>query len=175
MLKNYLTTAWRNLRKRAGFAAINVLGLAVGLACCLLIGLYIADELSFDRFHENGERIYRMKHTWSALDETPAPDDFAVWGSAAPGPLLKDEFPEVEHVVRFSGQHRMLLRHEDRTFQEENYLFADSNFFDVFSFELLRGDPGQVLMQPDVIVLTASAAQRYFGDADPIGQTMMAY
>ncbi|MEM6648540.1 MAG: ABC transporter permease, partial [Bacteroidota bacterium] len=132
MLKNYWTIAWRSLRKRAGFAAINVLGLAVGLACCLLIGLYIADELSYDDFHEKGERIYRMKHTWSALDETPAPDDFAVWGSAAPGPLLQDEFTAVEQVVRVSGQHRLLLQYGAHAFQEENYLYADSTFFDVF-------------------------------------------
>ncbi|GAB5519350.1 MAG: ABC transporter permease [Rhodothermales bacterium] len=172
MLRNYWTTAWRNLRKRAGFAAINVFGLAVGLACCLLIGLYIVDEMSYDRFHEEGERIYRMKHTWSGIDETPSPDHFNVWGSAAPGPLLKEEFPEVEHVVRLSGKHRFLLQHEDRVFQEESYLFADSAFFEVFSFELLRGDPTQVLAQPDGIVLTETAAQRYFGDEDPIGQPM---
>ncbi|MEM1095958.1 MAG: ABC transporter permease [Bacteroidota bacterium] len=175
MLKNYVTTAWRNLRKRAGFAAINVLGLAVGLACCLLIGLYIVDELSFDRFHEHGERIYRMKYTWSNLDETPSPDHFAVWGSAAPGPLLKAEFPEVEQVVRFSGQHRLLLRYEERTFQEENYLYADSTFFEVFSFPLLRGNPDHALAGVNSIILTESAAQRYFGEADPMGQTMLAY
>ncbi|MEM6648539.1 MAG: ABC transporter permease, partial [Bacteroidota bacterium] len=173
MLKNYWTIAWRSLRKRAGFAAINVLGLAVGLACCLLIGLHIVDELSYDHFHENGERIYRMKQTWSSADQEPAPNDFAVWGSAAPGPLLQAEFPAIEKMVRVSGQHRLLLQYGAHAFQEENYLYADSTFFDVFSFEMLRGDPKQALAQPDQIVLTETAAQRYFGGEDAIGQTMM--
>lgn len=172
MLKNYLTIAQRNLRKRPGFTLINISGLAVGLACCLLIGLYIANELSYDRFHSKLDRMYRLKFVNTAMGEQPDPGDYRVWGSAAIAPLMQTDFPEVETTVRLSGQHTILLRRGTLSFQEENYLYADSTFFDVFDFELLRGNPETVLAEPRSIVLTETAAQRYFGDEDPIGQTL---
>lgn len=172
MIKNYLTIAIRNLRKRPGFTLINVSGLAIGLTCCLLIGLFVVHELSYDRFHSKQDRLHRLKYQYTASGEQPDPGDYRVWGSAAVAPVLKTDFPEVEATVRLSGQHTILLRRGDLSFQEENYLFADSAFFDVFDFKLLRGNSKTALAEPGSIVLTETAAQRYFGNEDPLGQTL---
>jgi putative ABC transport system permease protein len=178
MFKNYVTVAWRNVRRHWGFALINVTGLAVGMACCLLITIYVRDELSYDRYHENAERIYRVIHV-SRYGENPqtlpppAPKDFQVWGNAPVGSALKADFPEVLEVVQFTGRKSLLLQHGERRFQEEDTFYADSTVFEVFSWPLLAGDPDRALTAPYSIVLTQSAAQKYFGDENAVGQTLI--
>ncbi len=174
MLKNYLTIALRTLRRHKGYTFINISGLALGLACCLLIGLYVWHERSYDQHHENADRIYRLLYTYGEGADAPKPPRaaFAAWGSAAPGPALAEDFPEVEHVVRFSGGHTMLLQRDNTPYQEEDYYFADSTVFQVFDFALLKGNPATALARPNTIVLTETAARKYFGDDDPMGETL---
>jgi putative ABC transport system permease protein len=166
MLKNYLKTAWRNLLRQKLYAFINVLGLAVGLAFCTLIFLYVRDELTFDRFHTMKDRIYRVYQT----DFNP--DGSAVrngsWLPIPLGPAMKTDLPEVEEFIRFK-QKPCIVRAGAETVAEE-ILFADAPIFDVFSFPLLKGDPKTALAGPDMVVISETLARRYFGDKDPIGQ-----
>ena len=166
MLKNYLKVTLRNLWRHKSYTAINVLGLAVGLACCLLIGLYVYHEWSYDRFHENAERIHRLVKEVQADTEI---EIARVPGPAAPA--LKQDFPEVEEAVRLVPRTRT-VRYEEEDFFDQRVAYADSGFFDVFSFDLFRGDPRTALAAPFTVVLTESAAERYFGNEDPVGQTL---
>ncbi len=170
MIKNYLTTSLRNLRKYKGFSFINLIGLAIGMACCILILLYVRDELSYDRYHANAERIYRVTREWFNDDGTSS----LHLGHVAPPitPLLLNDFPDIEEAVRIQSPGRMLCSHEDRHFMEEGIIFAEENIFSVFSFELLVGDPRTVLRDPFTLVISEKAAQKYFGDKDPLGQTL---
>ncbi len=174
MIKNYLTVALRTMRRQKAYTAINIVGLAVGLACCLLIGMYVYHEATYDRFHQHADRTYRVIYNWQRGDQAPPPprSEFWAWGSAAPGPALATAFPEIEQMVRFSGGHTILLSREGLSFQEEDYYFADSAAFLMFDFELLQGTPETVLDEPDTIVLTETTARKYFGDTDPVGQIL---
>ncbi|KGE15452.1 ABC transporter permease [Sphingobacterium deserti] len=169
MIKNYIKIAWRNLLKNRGYSSINILGLAIGLACCLLIVLYIQDELSFDHYHEKKDRIYRVIHDWK---EKNGVETQQVWGNAAVGAALKADFPDVEKIVQFSGQVSILLKHGENAFQEERVFYMDSTAFDVFSWEFIAGDPQTALKAPYTAVLTETTAKKYFGDSNPIGQTL---
>lgn len=173
MFKNYFKVAWRNLVKKTAYSIINIFGLGLGIACCLLIFLYVQDELSYDNYHEKGDRIYRVTHGWKSSEKKGAKADGRhwVWGNAPIGPALKREFPEIEKVVQFSGSADILLTYEDKMFQEEGVFFMDSTAFDVFSWKLLKGNPKTALTAPFSIVLTESTARKYFGDEDPIGKT----
>ena len=178
MLKNYFKIAYRSLLKHKGFTFINLMGLAVGMACCLLIGLYVQDELSYDRYHEHADRIYRILHADLDADapqslSVPAPEDFWVWGNAPVGPALAADFPEIEKVVRFTHPYNLLFEHENKRFQEDKVLFMDSTVFDVFSWKLLAGNPNKALVAPNSLVLTKSVAEKYFGNANPIGETIL--
>ncbi|MEJ0028939.1 MAG: ABC transporter permease [Bacteroidota bacterium] len=168
MYKNYLMIAWRNLLKKKGYSAINILGLALGIACCLLIFMYVDYERSFDNYHTKGDRIYRVAHGSTDQDLST----YWVWNNAAIGQALYDNFPEVEKVVQFSGRSDMLLSRGEITFQEEGFFFMDSTAFDVFSWKLLKGDPKTALAAPYSIVLTESTAKKYFGDEDPLGKSL---
>ena len=172
MLRNYLKTALRNLRRHLGYAAINILGLAVGLACVLVIGLYVRHELSYDEFHEGADRVYRVAADVRLGDrETKLPLSPAPMSAA-----LVLDFPAVRHATRlyaFTGN--VLVRRDERRFTEDRFYYADSSFFQVFDgFSLLRGDPATALAGPDALVLTASMAEKYFGDTDAMGQTLRA-
>ncbi len=170
MLKNYLKTAWRNLFRNKGYAVINISGLAIGLVCCLLIVLYIRDELSYDQYHTNKDRIYRVVHTWKEVGNTDGRGQ--IWGNAPVGTALKSDFPEVQQVVQFSGQVSILLRYDDKAFQEDRVFFMDSTAFDVFSWKLIAGNPKTALTAPYSAVLTESTAKKYFGDENPIGKPL---
>ncbi|SEL53820.1 ABC transporter permease [Parapedobacter koreensis] len=170
MIKNYFKIAWRNLHRNKGYAAINISGLAIGLACCLLIVLYIRDELSYDKYHANKDRIYRVIHEWKEVGG--AGYHGQVWGNAPVGTALKSDFPEVEEVVQFSGQVSILLKHGEKVFQEERVFYMDSTAFDLFSWKLIAGDPKTALKAPYSAVLTESTAKKYFGDENPIGKTL---
>ena len=168
MLKNYLKTAFRNLWKRRGFSVINVLGLAVGLTACFLIFLYVRFELSYDAFHSNAGRIYRIVCDVKTPSETVRAN-----GPAWPvGPALKREFPEIESAVRTTNI-SFLFRIGDIKFQEENSLLADPDLFRVFDFPLLKGDPNTCLSEPFSVVLSETAAKKYFGNANPMGHTFL--
>lgn len=171
MFRNYWVTATRNLLKQPLYSAINILGLAAGLACCILIALFVHYELSFDRHWTNADRLYRVDRDYFAtggqeeshLDAMPAPA----------APLIEQEFPEVERAARLmccgiNGQ----LSNGD-SFTEEAYADADNALFDVFDFEWVSGDPATALIEPLDLVLTESAARKYFGAADPMGQTLL--
>ncbi|WP_018620049.1 ABC transporter permease [Spirosoma luteum] len=169
MLRNYLKIAWRNLVRYKGYTFINVFGLAIGLACCLVIFLYVQDELLFDRFHTKADRIYRIINQRSSegvqmvMARTPP----------AYGPALMTSFPEVQQSVRlfeFGGNE--LVAYGDRKFFESGILLADSTFFELFSFPLTRGNPRQVLRSPDAIVLSETMARKYFGNQDPLGKLL---
>lgn len=168
MVQNYLKTAFRSVRRRPGTALINMAGLAVAIACSLVIFLFIRHELSYDRFHEKADRIYRL--TFERQRET----GLVRVGTTAPpmGPAIVERFPEVERAVRFRYAREVLLSHGDRRFYEDRLFYVDSTFFDVFTFPLRRGDPATALRDPSSIVLTADAAEKYFGDINPIGQTL---
>lgn len=170
MLKNYFKIAWRNLQRNKGYAIINIAGLAIGLACCLLIVLYIQDERSYDQYHANKDRIYRVVHAWKEVGGSYGRGQ--IWGNAPVGTALKSDFPEVEQVVQFSGQVSILLKHGEKAFQEDRVFFMDSTAFDVFSWKLIAGDPKTALAAPYSAVLTESTAKKYFGDENPIGKTL---
>ena len=167
MLQSYFITAIRNLVKHRFYAIINVLGLAIGMTCCLLIFLYVQHELSYDTFHTKKDRIYRVVTDIKTPTET-----LNIWSTSAPMvAYMKADFPEVEAMVRFDDA-GLLIQRGEQTFQEDKSMFVDSAFFRVFDFLLLQGNPNTALVAPFSIVLTEDAAQRYFGDEDPLGQRL---
>ena len=171
MLTNYLKIAWRNLRKQPGLTFINVFGLALGLACCLLIMLYVADELSYDRYHEKADRIYRLnsdiKFGGNDMHMAVTPDPL--------GPTLKQDYPQVEQFVRLHERGTWLIKRAGSTnnLSEDNIIFADSTLFDVFTLPLVAGNPRTALAQPNTVVISESAAKRHFGRQNPMGQTLI--
>ena len=168
MLKNYVTIALRNLQRHAGYTFINVGGLALGLACCLVIFLFVQDELRYDAHHAQAPRIYRV------VNEHHGEEGVTHRAATPPSlaPALARTFPEVLRVVRFFPRQKTLITYEDRQFVEERGFLVDSTVFAVFSFRLLHGDPATALTVPNTIVLTASTAQKYFGREDPLGRTL---
>ncbi len=179
MFKHFLRIASRNLLKRKFYSFINIAGLAIGMACCLLIALYIKHELSFDRYHANHERIYRVLQTYRAVEKgqkpiAPAPQDYQVWGCAPVGPALKADFPEVEQIAQMMSPISLLLQTGDKRIQQDNLICADSTVFKVFSWKLLYGDARTALTAPYSIVLTEETAHKLFGNANAVGQTIKA-
>ncbi len=169
MVANYLKVAVRNLMRNKVFSAINILGLAIGMACCLLILLYVQDELSYDRHHRNADRIFRLA---TEIHSEGAPGRFAVT-SFPMGSTLVQEYPSVEDAVRFHRKdEKTLVANQQRHFYERGVLFVDSNVFQVFDFPLSKGDPQTALQEPNSIVLTEAMARKYFGDEDPMGRTL---
>lgn len=170
MLKNYLKIALRNLLKYKVYSFINVLGLAVGMASCILILLYVRDELSYDRHHEHAEQIYRVTREWFNSDGSTS----LHLGHVAPpiGPLLKNDFPDILQMARINSGGNPLLRYQDQVFQEERFYFADPNIFEIFTLPLLHGDPKQALAGPNSVVLTPAMAKKYFGSAEPLGKVI---
>ncbi len=168
MFKNYIKIAWRNILKNKGYAAINIGGLAIGMACFLMIAMFVRHELSYDQYHSNSDSIYRVVHHGD-----PENEEFTwIWGNAPVGPALKSDFSEVLETVQFSGRCDILLTHEEKAFQESNCFFVDETVFDVFSWPLISGNPKTALKAPYSIVLTESTAKKYFGNEDPMGKTI---
>ncbi|HMB90320.1 MAG TPA: ABC transporter permease [Rhodothermales bacterium] len=168
MLKNYLKIALRNLRKRKGYAFINVVGLAIGMTCCLLILLYVVDELRYDRFHEHADDIYRLRvERFSSGGEA----ELTAAASAPMLPAALQDFPQIAAGARLAQRTYLVERGTER-FYEERFFWADSSMFDVFTFPFVAGNPTTALARPYSVVLTASTAKKYFGDQDPIGQVL---
>ena len=168
MVKNYLKIAFRNLWRHKVFSFINITGLAVGMAACFLIFLYVSFEASYDSFYGKGHRIYRL-----VTDvKTPSETIHAGITSWAFAPNIKADFPEVESFVRINST-SVSVRKGEKKFQEDRVLWADSTFFKVFDFKLIKGDRRTALKEQFSVVLSKTAAKKYFGDADPLGQTLL--
>ena len=162
MLRNYFVTALRSMGRQKGYSFINVAGLAFGLAACMLLLLFIREELSYDAFHEHEERIYRVVQSRD--------DDGMAYQSALLGPLLEQQIPGIDSAVRFLNKALVTIGADgDEVRSETGFLYADASFFRVFTFNLLRGNPEHVLDAPWSVVLTQSQAERYFPEQDPVG------
>ncbi len=167
MFKNHLKIALRHLLKYKAYTFLNVAGLAIGLTCCALIMLYVRDELSYDLFHENADRIYRV-----ILDAGIGGTFVRTATTAAPlAATLVQEFPEVAHATRFWQSQRVLISYEDRRFYEE-FNWTDSTVFAMLSFPLVQGDAKTALAQPNALVISTAMAQKYFGNENPMGKVL---
>ncbi|MFT3911709.1 MAG: ABC transporter permease [Ferruginibacter sp.] len=169
MFRNYIKTAFRNLRKNKLYSAINIFGLTMGLAACLLIGVYINHELSYDKFNKNADRIVRATMEYKNAETV---NTVATTGTKV-GPEFKRKFPQVEEYVR-TFISSSIVKNGDKIFSESHLLFADEAFFKVFSFHLLSGNAATALDARDKIVITQSTAKKYFGNEDPINKTLTA-
>jgi putative ABC transport system permease protein len=157
--------ALRQLARQKGYSFIKIAGLAIGMACFILIGLWVRDELSFDQFHQKKERIYRILNKTASGDLIPSP-------TYALAPALKSLYPEVEEFSRVWFWHSSLVKLGDKSFEEDSIYMADPGFFRMFSFPFIKGDPETALADRNAIVLTEDAALRYFGTEDPIGKVL---
>ncbi len=169
MFKNYFKIIWRNMIRQKQFAFLNIVGLTLGITTCFIIGLYVYDEATYDTFHEKGDRIYRVNQ----------PDIWGDWNNqyASSGPnlavALRADAPEFEQVTRILDMGAKTVRkhtdgEENIIFKEEQYFAAEENFFEIFSFDFLQGDPKTALKDPTSIVITQETAERYFGDENPM-------
>src|SRR6478609_4887982 len=167
MFKNYFKIALRNLKKNKLYAAINIAGLTAGLTACLLISIYIYNELNYDTFNVNASRIVRatMEYKQAGTINTTATTGTKV------GPAFKRNFPEVQEYARTFISHNV-VKSGDKMFDEPRILYADEPFFNIFSFKLIEGNAATALDAPDKIVITQSMAKKYFGDGDAMGKTL---
>ncbi len=168
MFKNHFKIAWRNLSRNRSHSLINLLGLAIGIACCLLIVIWVADELSYDKWNAKADRIYRMT---ADINFAGSHKQYAV----TPAPLaeaLMTDFPEVETAVRFRNYGGSLVKREVQNFIEENVIHCDSTVFDVFSLNLIKGNAKTALAAPNTLVISETVASKYFPNDDPIGKNL---
>jgi putative ABC transport system permease protein len=169
MIRNYLKTALRNLLKNKGFTLINVFGLALGLATCLLIVFYVFDELSYDRYNVNADLIYRVNND---IKFGGTEGSYAIAPAPAAG-ALKADFPEIEAVTRFRNVGGNQVRKGNQNIQEDRMIFADSTVFKVFTLPMIEGDPATALTAPHSVVITERTAKKYFDRTDVVGQTLL--
>src|SRR5215471_13019729 len=168
MFRNYLKIALRSLRKSKGFTSLNIIGLAAGLGVCLLIVLYVTDELSYDRYNVNADRIYRIDED-SYINNTQYD---AVNVSKFLGPTLVASYPKIQQMVRFRNPGDLLVRKGNDHLLDHRFTFADSTIFKVFTLPMIAGDPNTALNNPLSIVIDESAARRYFNSTDVIGRIL---
>jgi putative ABC transport system permease protein len=169
MLRNYLKTAIRNLWKSKGFSAINIIGLAIGLSTCLLILIFVMDELGYDRYNTKAGRIYRLDG-----DIKFGGNHFILAVAPAPaGPAVRKDYPEVEKEVRFRMQGGRLVKKGNQNIQEDAVVFADSTLFDVFTLPMIAGDPHTALVDAHTVVITERMAKKYFNAVDVVGRTLL--
>jgi putative ABC transport system permease protein len=161
MIRNYIKTAWRSLKSNKVFSFINVFGLAVGLTCCMFIGAYLYNELTYDTYAANAKQIYRVG--LKALSNGGGTDFPSV--DLAVGQGMKNAYPQVQAFTRLSNDHPLFLKYQDKQFKEEKLMLADANFFDFFSIPLVEGDSKTALVGPNSIVITKNIEKKYFGDA----------
>ncbi|MCU0643760.1 MAG: ABC transporter permease [bacterium] len=168
MLKNYLKITLRNIAKQKGYSFINITGLALGMALFILIARYIQFEFSFDKFHQNFDRIHRVEYNYDGKGR------FIAFSHLPIGAALVRDFPEIEQYTRFLNMDngKLLSAGDDRKFAEDQGWWAEQSFFDVFSYKLLKGDPNTALAEPNCIVLSEKLAKKYFPDEEPLGKVM---
>lgn len=173
MLKNHIKIAFRSLSRNKGFSFINITGLAVGLAVCIMIMLYVSHEMSYDNFHKNGKRIFGL-HASVKIGGTMLNVGHMGYET---GPIVKQNYPVVENYMRTMAYFRPVIVHNPASpqnkFSESKLLFADQGFFKFFSFKLLSGDSSSALKDPFSVVISLDMAKKYFGDANPVGQTLV--
>ena len=166
MFKNYIKITFRNILRNKGYSMINISGLALGIASAMLLFSYVNYELSFDKYHEKADRIYRIvvrgRMAGEDYDNAKIP--------ATMTPLLLSDYPEIENTVRFTSEIFNMFRYRDKKFYEPRFMYADSSVFKVFSYSLIKGDYSTALKAPNTIVLTQETAYKYFGDEDPMGK-----
>lgn len=167
MLKSYFKIAWRNLKKNKLYSLINITGLTVGIISCLLIGVYIKHELSYDRFNSNADKIVRVTMEYNLGGES---QQMAVTGTKV-GPQFKRIFPEVANYVRMMKASR-IVGYNNQLFEENNFFYAEPSLFKIFSFKLIKGNADEALNAPDKIIITHTMAKKYFGDDDAIGKVL---
>ena len=169
MLKNLLKTAIRNITKDFGYSSLNIIGLTIGIASALFLIIYVSDEVSYDRYHEKADRIYRVS---SHIRETD--DEFTWIVAQIPfGPQVMLDYPEIQASVRFIDFNRAPFKYNDKEFYEENFFYADTAVFDVFTYKFIKGDPKTALIEPNTMVLTETVANKYFGEEDPLGKILV--
>lgn len=168
MVRSYVVAFIRTLRREFGYAAINIGGLAAGLAACLVIGVYVAHELSYDRFHEKADRIYRVNMIMENSNTR-------VWPTALLplGPLLEAEYPEVQRSLRVTPEPHALVQTHLLRAREDRFFYVEPSLFDLFDFQVVEGDVSSALSRPFTVAITPDAAIRYFGDTQPIGKELL--
>lgn len=171
MIKNYLVTALRNIYKNKVVSFINIFGLSVGISSCILIFLYVNNEVSYDTHHTKGERIYRIT---SALNLSGQTDNMTL-SSYMLTPTLKAEYPEVEKAVRLSPLPKLTLWYKGKVFQTENIYFTDPEYFEIFDYEFIAGNPSKTLLKPQTIVITDKLAKTIFGTTDDVLGKMLKF
>ena len=166
MIRNYLKIAIRNLKKRKAYAVVNIGGLAAGLACCMVILLYVSNEARYDQYHRDVDRLYRVLE----YRKVPALEFCTARISAMVGNVLKEYENEVEQIARIFPVSNALVKRDNVTAFEDRVVYSESELFDVLTIPFLRGDPDNALDETNAVVLTHRMATKYFGDEDPIGQ-----
>lgn len=170
MFQNYFKLAWRNLMKYRFISFINLFGLTIGLTCCLLITTYILNELSYDRYNENADNIYRVTRTFNNEEGVVS----LTLSTVSPpfGYYLPNDFPEIQKMTRLLDNGITPLRYKEKLINEEDVFFADENLFDVFSIKTVKGNPKTALAAPFSVMLTEETAKKYFGDEDPMNKVL---
>ncbi len=170
MIKNIIKTAIRHIFKYFGYSFLNIFGLTLGIASSLFLIIYVSDEVSYDSYHEKGDRIYRVSSTITERD-----DQFTWVVAQIPfGPQVAQDYPEVQSYVRFINMPRELYKYEENEFNEDNFFYVDSTLFDIFTYKVIEGDAKAAISQPNKIALTQKTALKYFGKSNPIGKSLTA-
>lgn len=168
MIKNYLKIALRNFQRHKGYSFINIAGFAIGMACCLIILIYVRHDLSYDRYHKDNERIYRIAIEFR---EQTANSVFALI-SPTVAPAIKADYPQVEYAARAMPTSSRLVKKEERLYYEDRFMYADQELFDIFTIPFIQGNPQEALTRPQTLVISERMAQKYFGNSYPIGGTL---
>jgi putative ABC transport system permease protein len=168
MIKNYLKIALRNFQRHKGYSFINIAGFAIGMACCLLILLYVRHELSYDRYHKDVERVCRI------VQDIRTQTANRVFAPISPmvAPTLKSDYPQVEYAARAIPARSRLVRRKDTFFYEDRFMYADQELFDVLTFQFIQGNPQEALIRPNTLVVSQRMALKYFGNVNPLGDTL---
>ena len=168
MLRNYLITALRNVLRHKGYSAINIIGLAIGMACCLLFSLYYLEETSYDQYHNDYERVFRI----AQVSQPWVEETSSAMTTAPLAPLLKERLPQIELAGRAMPRSEIIVKREETCFYESDVFWSESELFNVLTIPFVEGNPETALSRPFTVVINQETSRKYFGTADPIGQTL---